>query len=63
MSKTLCDWSRKDIERDLERLAEIVRAPRWICRKCARAASADRYLCKPRPLPGEAEEDGWKRED
>ncbi|TAG09000.1 MAG: hypothetical protein EAZ42_08410 [Verrucomicrobia bacterium] len=50
MGKTLCDWSKKDIEKDFLRLAEIVASPRYACRKCARSAGDSKYLCKPRKL-------------
>jgi hypothetical protein len=51
MARTLCDWSKKDIERDLAELAEIVAQPRFICKKCARSANSGKYLCKPKRLP------------
>lgn len=49
MSKpeTLCDWSRKHIEKHSGRLTDIIREPRYYCRKCARAANEKKYLCKP----------------
>ncbi len=52
MAKTLCDWSKKDLEKRADALAEIVREPRWYCRKCARVANTSKVLCKPRKLPG-----------
>ncbi len=55
MSKTLCDWSKRDLERHPEKLAELVREPRFYCRKCARAANTSKVLCKPRKLPGKDE--------
>jgi hypothetical protein len=51
MSQTLCEWKKWEIEERLDDLAEIIRDPRFICRKCARAAHRDKHLCKPRPLP------------
>lgn len=48
MSKTLCDWSKKDIERDFDQLVAITKDANYICRKCARSAVASKYLCKPR---------------
>lgn len=51
MAKTLCDWSKKDLEKHADRLLELVREPRWYCRKCARVANVSKVLCKPRKLP------------
>jgi len=51
MSKTLCDWSKKELEKHPEKLCEIVREPRFYCRKCARVANIAKVLCKPRKLP------------
>lgn len=51
MAKTLCDWSKKDIQAKPERLAAILSDPRFYCAKCARAANDPRRLCKARKLP------------
>ena len=51
MAKTLCEWKKSDIADGLEELSKIVGDPRYICRKCARAAHQDKHLCKPMPLP------------
>ena len=52
MSKveTLCDWSKKDIEKKSNELKKILRSPKYYCKKCARAASNKQYLCKPNKL-------------
>ena len=55
MSRTLCEWKKHEIAEETVALAKIVRDPRFVCRKCARAAHKDKYLCKPMPLPEEAE--------
>lgn len=54
MARTLCEWDKRDIERDLERLAGVIGVPRYVCRKCARSAQEDRHLCKPTRLPARA---------
>ena len=36
--KTLCDWSRSDIENKTALLAELTAEPRFACKKCARVA-------------------------
>ena len=43
----LCDWDRKEIEKDMLVLISIVKNPKYICKKCARAANTDVVLCKP----------------
>jgi len=45
--KTLCDYSRKDIDKDLSKILTLVRTPKYICIKCARAAKERDALCKP----------------
>ncbi len=51
MAKTLCDWSKRELEKHPDKLWELVRDPRYYCRKCARSANTAKVLCKPRPLP------------
>jgi hypothetical protein len=53
MAKTLCDWSKSDIEKKLQELREIVRNPRFYCRRCARVAHPAKVLCKPAKLTKE----------
>ncbi len=48
MGKTLCEWSKKDIEKHFAELCDLTADPRFICRKCARSAHEARHLCKPR---------------
>lgn len=49
-TKTLCKWDKDEIKDKLKELKKVVAAPRFICRKCARAAKKEEYLCKPEPL-------------
>lgn len=51
MSRTLCEWKKHEIAEETAELAKIVCDPRFVCRKCARAAHKDKHLCKPIPLP------------
>lgn len=46
MSRTLCDWSKKDIHRHADELLEIVSPQNYLCEKCARTACDERYLCR-----------------
>ena len=49
--RCLCKWSKDgDIEKDLKKIRKVVANPTRICRKCARVAVEDGYLCKPIPL-------------
>lgn len=50
MAKSLCKLKKKDIDKKLHDLAQIVDKPRYICRDCARAAHDKNYLCKPTKL-------------
>jgi hypothetical protein len=43
----LCDLDKKDIEKKLEKIKRMVNKPRYICRKCARAANEEDFVCKP----------------
>lgn len=47
MPKTLCEWSRRDIERHCDQLQKLTHAAEFYCRKCARVAVTERVLCKP----------------
>jgi len=46
-TKTLCKYKKEKIEEHMETLKQIVGNPKFICRKCARAAKDEKYLCKP----------------
>ena len=50
MGRTLCDWSKKDIERHALELLSIVTPQNWLCQKCARTACDERYLCRPKEI-------------
>ena len=50
MSKTLCDWSKKDIERHAAELLSIVTPQNYLCFKCARTACDKHYLCRPESM-------------
>lgn len=45
--KTLCDYSKKDIEKNHKKIAALVSDPKFLCEKCARAVNDKRYICKP----------------
>lgn len=61
MSKTLCDWSKRDIEDEIDKLRALTKHPTYFCRKCARVANTPKVLCKPqgfRPSSSSSREDG-----
>lgn len=49
-SKTLCDWSKKDINRNSKKLSGIISDPKYFCKDCARASNKEKYLCKPEKI-------------
>jgi len=51
MSKSLCKWKKREIEKGLVELTSIVDKPRFLCKDCARAAHEKGALCKPTKLP------------
>lgn len=46
MSKTICDWSRKDLEKRAGELWELTRGACFFCGKCGRVANTKKVLCK-----------------
>ena len=50
ISKTICDWSRRELRDHFDQLQKIVERPKYACTKCGRAASAKKWLCKPKRL-------------
>jgi hypothetical protein len=51
MPKTLCDWSKSDIEKHTDKLRALTANPLYYCRKCARVASTSDVLCKGKRFP------------
>ncbi|MBU5637772.1 hypothetical protein KOM00_13645 [Geomonas sp. Red69] len=49
-SKTLCKWDKDEIKDNLKELKKIVAEPRYVCKKCGRAAKKEEHLCKPEAL-------------
>lgn len=47
MAKSLCKWKKKDIEKNVHELIQIVDKPRYLCKDCARVAHDKGFLCKP----------------
>ena len=49
-TKHLCKWDKEEIKDNLEKIKKIVAKPRFVCRKCGRAAKDSDFLCKPEEL-------------
>jgi hypothetical protein len=45
--KRLCKWKEDDIERKIEALSDIVKNPKFLCKKCGRVAGKEKWLHKP----------------
>lgn len=43
---TICDWKKKDIKGNIQKLKPLVNEPKFICTKCGRAANFKKNLCK-----------------
>lgn len=56
-TEPLCDWKKEAIDAQFDLLLSIVRKPRYVCRKCARVANDEKWLCKPRPIPVDSARD------
>jgi hypothetical protein len=48
--KTLCCLDRNEIAENIADLAEMVLHAKYICRKCGRASTKKKHLCKPARL-------------
>jgi hypothetical protein len=52
-TKKLCKWKKGEYEKSFDTLSAVVAKPVYACRRCGRAASAKKWLCKPAKLqPG-----------
>ncbi len=54
MAKTICDFSKKDLEKHPEKLQELTRDACFYCRKCGRVANTKKALCKAASFPERA---------
>jgi len=50
INKTLCDFTKNDLDKFNKELRLLVRKPKYICKKCFRACSEKELLCKPNKL-------------
>lgn len=47
---TLCDLSKKDLEKHLNKIIKFVDDPKYICVKCGRVANKKSLLCKEKKI-------------
>ncbi|MDA3861212.1 MAG: hypothetical protein PF445_08285 [Melioribacteraceae bacterium] len=45
-NKKLCDWNKTDIKENKTLLFTLIKTPNQYCKKCARTACDENYLCK-----------------
>jgi len=45
--KTFCDLSKDYVAKHLDEIIPLINNPKFICKKCARAANDETHLCKP----------------
>ncbi len=48
--KRLCKWTEDDIDKEFEKFSDIVRNPKFLCKKCGRVADDKKWLHKPAAL-------------
>ena len=45
-TKELCKWKEDDINKKFEKFSDIVRNPKFVCKKCGRVADKKKWLHK-----------------
>ena len=45
--KRLCKWKEDDISEKSDKYIRIIREPKFLCKKCGRAADKKKWLHKP----------------
>ena len=48
--KKMCEWKKKDVSKDFKKFADIVRNPKFVCKKCGWVSTQKTYLHKPTAL-------------
>ena len=51
MSKTICDWSKKDLEKKAKKLHALTKDACFYCRRCGRVANTRKVLCRVKEFP------------
>ncbi len=47
---SLCDLSKAELEAHWDEISGLVQNPKYMCKKCARAAENKNHLCKPKRI-------------
>ena len=50
MATQLCGWKKEKLDKDFDKLIDVVSKPEFACTRCGRAAKAKKWLCKPAAL-------------
>ncbi len=45
--KKLCKWYDKALDKEIKTYWKMVKSPKFLCKKCGRAANKKDNLCKP----------------
>jgi hypothetical protein len=48
--KRLCKWKEDDIDKKFDEFNDIVKHPKFLCKKCGRVADEKKWLHKPAAL-------------
>ena len=49
-AKKLCTWKKKDVAKNFDAFADIVKNPKFVCQKCGWVSTKKMYLHKPSEL-------------
>jgi hypothetical protein len=49
-AKKLCTWKKKDVAKNFDTFADIVKNPKFVCKKCGWVSTKKMYLHKPAVL-------------
>jgi len=45
--KRLCKWKEDDINEKIDEFVDIIKKPKFLCKKCGRVANKKKWLHKP----------------
>ena len=46
-AKRLCKWKSKEVAENFDKFADIVKNPKFVCKKCGWVANKKKWLHKP----------------
>jgi hypothetical protein len=46
LDKTFCELSKSEIEKYDEEIRNLIKKPKYFCKKCLRSSSEKSYICK-----------------